>query len=136
MIGKTGGGWQTTTADLALILFLVVSAAKPNNALESPAPLPIEPTPSTAVFRATPGTSFLQWLDTLPVDERQVATVLISRTSSGPSPAIAQGTTLLDQIERSGRTGRLIVERGEMDDVTVVLAYDGGSEPGTALASP
>lgn len=134
MIGKVGSGWQTTTADLALILFLVVSAASPNAALDPRTPLSLEPTPSTAVFRAASGINLLQWLAALPVDERQVATVLVTRANSGPSPVMDQGLAFLDQIKESGRTGRLLVELGETDEVAVVLAYDRGAGSGTGLA--
>ncbi len=142
MIGKTGSGWQTTTADLALILFLVVSAsavdrdAVQGKELAGAIAPSLEPSPSVAVYRATPSTTLPQWLQAQPADERQIATVLVTRAGAGggATPALAQALAFLDQIEASGRTGRLLVERGSADEVSVVLAYDRGSGSGTALA--
>lgn len=144
MIGRSGTGWQTTTADLALILFFVVSAAatKPGPAadghgkptvqkLAAPA---IEATPSVAIYRQTEGTTMSQWLRSQPQDDRQVATVLLSRSPGGSAPAMTQALGFLDEIEASGRSGRLLVERGDADEVTVVLAYERAPTSGTALA--
>lgn len=145
MIGKAGNGWQTTTADLALILFLVVSASAahggPNaasanaRAPETAAAPSTEANPSTAVYHETAGTSLPQWLATQAVDERQAATVLVTRARAGPSPVMERGIAFLDQIEAAGRAGRLVVERGSSDDVTVVLAYDRTQDSGMALAA-
>lgn len=140
MIGKTGSGWQTTTADLALILFLVVSAAstgpkpKPASiaqpAITSPA---LDPIPPSAIYRATAGTSLPEWLASQPVDDRQIVTVIVKRAPGSASPSMDQGLVLLDEIKASGRVGRLLVEPDTSDDVAVVLAYDRASA-GTALA--
>lgn len=145
MIGKSGTGWQTTTADLALILFLVVSTAsagdKPARAQSAPArELPVvsaalESSPSTAVYRTTTGTTLRQWLAAQPVDDRQIVTVLVKRSAKAASPALNQGIAFLDQIAKSGRSGRLIVEPDTREDVAVVLAYDRQGGSGTALAA-
>lgn len=144
MIGKTGSGWQTTTADLALILFLVVSAAStpaggavrsaPGKVTPPASSQPIAAIPSSAVYRATEGTSLSQWLAAQASDDRQVVTVVVKRAAKGPSPAMRQGIAFLDQIQESGRPGRLLVEPDVSDDVSVVLAYDGGHN-GMALAA-
>jgi hypothetical protein len=144
MIGRSGSGWQTTTADLALILFFVVSAAatKPGPAsggngkplVQKVAAPAIEATPSAAIYRPTEGTTLTQWLRSQPRDDRQVATVLVSRSPNGSAPAMTQALGFLDEIEASGRSGRLLVERGDADDVTVVLAYERAPASGTALA--
>lgn len=144
MIGKSGGGWQTTTADLALILFLVVSASAVDQAPAVPgsggpgskvlAAPTLETNPSAAVYRATAGISLSEWLGSQAVDQRQIATVLVTRTGGGPSPVVDEALVYLEQIEAAGRTGRLLMERGESDDVTVVLAYDQGPGSGMALA--
>lgn len=141
MIGKTGSGWQTTTADLALILFLVVSAAstgpkpKPASiaqpAFTSPA---LDPIPPSAIYRATAGTSLPEWLASQPVDDRQIVTVIVKRAPGSASPSMDQGLVLLDEIKASGRVGRLLVEPDTSDDVAVVLAYDRAASAGTALA--
>lgn len=146
MIGKSGSGWQTTTADLALILFLVVSAAavgRPSPGARGGVPDEAQRTaaslgagPSAAIYRATAGTPFPQWLQSQDRDDRLVATVLVTRSGGGEaSPVLQQAFAFLDQIEASGRTGRLVVERGPADDVAVVLAYDRASDDGTGLAA-
>lgn len=145
MIGKVGAGWQTTTADLALILFLVVSTAAIDRdpAPQSPifpdakmAAMPVAATPSTAVYRATAETSFPEWLRAQVEDNRLVATVIVTRAASNPSPkGLDEAIALLDQIEASGRQGRLLIERGPVDDVVVVLAYDIQTGDGMTLAS-
>lgn len=144
MIGKHGSGWQTTTADLALILFLVVSASsaqsgpapgRSERAAPTTAAPALEPIPSTAVYRATEGTTLPQWLASQSIDDRQIVTVIVKRAAAGPSPAMKQGIAFLDQIQSSGRTGRLLVEPDTSDDVAVVLAYDGGAGSGMALAA-
>lgn len=145
MIGKVGAGWQTTTADLALILFLVVSTAaidhgpgqqpakRPDAEVAGP---PLTANPSTAIYRATADTSFPDWLSSQDHDNRLVATVMVTRAASAPSSkSLDEAVALLDQIEASGRPGRLLVERGPADDVVVVLAYDMQSNDGMALAS-
>lgn len=144
MNGKSVSGWQTTTADLALILFFVVSAAAtkpgPINAdagkpsVQKIAAPAIEATPSSAVYRTTAGTTLGQWLQSQPLDHRQVATVLVTRSSRGSAPVMTQALGFLDQIEAMGRVGRLLVERGEADDIAVVLTYERARASGTALA--
>lgn len=144
MIGKSGAGWQTTTADLALILFFVVSAAatgpgssdgkagkQPVQKISAPA---IVATPSAAIYRPTKGTTLAQWLRLQPRDDRQVATVLVSRSPNGSTPAMTQALEYLDDIEASGRSGRLLIERGDAADMKVVLAYERAPASGTALA--
>ena len=146
MISRGASGWQTTTADLALILFLVVSAAaadRPPQQAAAVAPggtptavaLAPEATPAAAVYRPTRGTTLTQWLRAQTADHRQVATVVVTRATVGPSPVVARGLALLDEIEAAGRQGRLSVERGSADDVAVTLAYDRASGHGTALAA-
>lgn len=144
MIGKSGTGWQTTTADLALILFFVVSAAstKPGPVdsstgqprVQKVAAPAIEATPSAAIYRPTKGMTLAQWLRSQARDDRQVATVLVSRSPTGSAPAMIQALGFLDEIEASGRSGRLLVERGDAADIIVMLAYERAPAPGTALA--
>ena len=134
MIGKIQSGWQTTTADLALILFLVVSASavdqRPENARVNHAQIQVaaapslESNPSAAVYRATKGITLSEWLSSQAIDERQMATVLVTRAGAGPSPLMEQATQFFDEIEASGQSARLLVERGDKNEVTVVLGYD------------
>lgn len=144
MNGKSVSGWQTTTADLALILFFVVSAAATSpgpagsgtdkRTVQKIAAPAVDATPSTAIYRQTKGMTLAQWLRSQPQDDRQVATVLVSRSPGGSAPAMTQALEFLDEIEVSGRSGRLLVERGNADDVMVVLTYERAPPSGTALA--
>lgn len=143
MIGKGGSGWQTTTADLALILFLVVSAASAPNAT-TPGGVPMEAgrnavsttetAPSTAVYRATADTTLTQWLASQPMDDRQSVTVIVKRAPSGPSHSMSQGVAYLDEVEASGRVGRLLVQNASSEDVMAVLTYDGDANSGMVFA--
>ena len=122
-----GTSWQTTTADLALILFLVVSSAASQNVSEHGASAPateLAVAPSAAVFRPTPSASLEEWLKAQAGDDRLTATVLVYRFSDLSSLSVERGMSLLTAIERSGRRGRLLVQRGPTDEVAVVMAYD------------
>lgn len=139
MIGRAGSAWQTTTADLALILFLVVSAAgAAGHDAEGRSGAPqgaMATTPPVGVYRHEPGTSVTQWLDAQAADDRQVATVVVRQVTAGPSPALDDGLAMLAEIESAGRRGRLLIEKSAVDEVVVVLAYDDLAMTGTALAA-
>lgn len=138
MTGRLALGWQTTIADLALILFLVVSAA-PHLVSSGPDPSRsfTPATPSVAVYRPSAALSVGDWLNSQLRDERLTVTVLVEEgdrsSSSSPSPALANGQALMDEIARGGRRVRMIVERAAADDVSVIVAYDQNS--GTPLAA-
>lgn len=140
MTGRHARGWQTTTTDLALILFLIVSAASAHPGRSEP---PVaasrrsvdEPAPPAAVYRASPDTSLNAWLKFQPRDARQSAIVVVTRASGRSPELVARGLSYLDTIEASGRMGRLQVERGSRPDVTVLLTYDRGGRAGTAFAA-
>lgn len=137
MTGRLAMGWQTTIADLALILFLVVSSAPripPKDAGRPPAIPSV--TPATAVYRPSAALSVRDWLRGQPRDERLTATVLVEESgapSSTRSQAVAKGQEMMDEIARSGFRVRMLVERGTVDDVSVILAYD--QDSGTPLAT-
>ena len=107
MIVRAGTGWQTTLADLSLILFLVAAAGAGSRA--SPAPEPIAPVlpalgEPVAVWREAPGGPGLaQWLATQPRDPRLRVTVVV-----GPE-GIARGLAL---TREAGRPVRLVIEPG------------------------
>lgn len=140
MIGHGGHRWQTTTADLALILFLVVAAAgtsKRAGGHPAPhaAPSPVTQGPPLGVFRPTAGTTLQQWLDAQALDERQIATVMVQRRNAGDTKVVEQGLAYLAAIETAGHAGRLVVQAGAAPDVSVVLSYDRPPGTGTALAA-
>lgn len=134
MTGRHAIGWQTTIADLAIILFLVVSSAQARTGARArPLSPPPVSTAATDIYRATAELSLSAWLAMQPRDDRATATVLVRQGRGARSPALATGLGWLAEIERAGHRGRLIVERGDDEDAAVILAYDGTS--GTALAA-
>lgn len=140
MILRAGSGWQTVTADLALILFLITAQAS----RDTPAALP-QTEPATipmmdsngaglALYRPGPGTDLDQWLEATLTDDRQGATVVVRYTSGGREDAIRAGSELLGDIERHGSTARLVLEPGARAESMVLVGYEGEPDDGTILA--
>ena len=81
MILRAPSSWQTITADLALILFLITAHAAGERA--SPPPEARQTGPAEtgeaalAVHRPAPGESVTEWLRAAATDERQMATIEI-----------------------------------------------------------
>jgi len=140
MILRAGSGWQTVTADLALILFLVTAQAS----RETPAvPQQVEPVATAisdssgaglAVFRPGPETNLGQWLDMTMTDDRQGASVVVRYPSGQRDAAFRDGSALLEQIESKGSTARLVLEPGTRAETLVTIGYEGNPETGTMLA--
>ncbi len=144
MMVRAGTGWQTTLADLSLILFLITAAAVappgPEKAEggkaiggKAAAPRPAaqavrhDPSPQAeplAIYRATPSAPPLaQWLAGQPHDSRQLLTILAPYAPGGQVAALANAQDLARQAGDQGRNARIIVEPGA-GAVTVTLAYD------------
>lgn len=139
MMVRAGTGWQTTLADLSLILFLITAAAVAPPGAEkaagskAAAPRPAaqavrhDPSPQAeplAIYRATPSAPPLgQWLAGQPYDSRQLLTILAPYAPGGQVAALAQAQDLAQQADDQGRNARIIVEPGT-GPVTVTLAYD------------
>lgn len=139
MIFRTGQGWQTTTADLALILFLVVTAAgtgvradRPQR-VQRPATV-AAPTPLAGVYRSGDSETLTAWLGAQAIDDRQVATVLVRHDGTAMAQSMERGLAYLAEIDAAGREGRLVLEQGASEEILVLLTYDESQEPGTALA--
>lgn len=128
MAGTRRLGWQTTIADLALILFMVTAAAmaeKPDNAGETRQALPLEAEPIALYRSAANAPPLAQWLATQPRDGRQHLTIL-ARHAPGEAPvAAATALALADQARAAGREPRVMIEPANLTDVTAVLSYDG-----------
>ncbi|MGF7153759.1 hypothetical protein [Novosphingobium gossypii] len=128
-------GWQTSLADLSLILFMLAAAAlhdKPKERAERPRASPqSEP---LAVYDAAPDAPPLgAWLDQQAVDPRQQLTIT---ARYGPAPgareaALREAARLLAQAGQAGRAARVVVEPG-VGPARVALAYD--TPDGTPLA--
>ncbi|MBU1756735.1 MAG: hypothetical protein KJ703_07105 [Alphaproteobacteria bacterium] len=140
MILRLGTGWQTFTADLALILFLITAQASRDTPA---APERAEPSAATvagangaglAIYRPGPGTDLGEWLETTLTDDRQGATVLIRYPAGGRDAAISGGSDLLEEIEDGGTTARLILEPGPRAESMVLVGYEGDPANDTVLA--
>lgn len=135
MIARAGSGWQTTLADLSLILFMVMAAVvRAAPATPANSALPASPAPSprgepVAVWRAGKGAPALaQWL--VAADPRAALTITVRYGAHGPDAA--PGTALTAALDRArvlardagtyGATARIVIEPGEGEQA--VVAYD------------
>lgn len=129
MIPRLAGGWQTTMADLALILF-IVSVAGLQGAKEekSATDLPAQGEP-TAVYRARPGAPPLDlWLAEQAPDARQRLTIVAQYRSGGAEAAALQAVRLAAQAGAAGSAARIVLEEGDASGPTAFLAYDRSAE--------
>lgn len=142
MSTRAGSGWQTSLADLSLILFMVMAGvvsrqpAKPPRppAASTAAPAkeaahegPSQQTEPLSVYIAAAGAPPLDtWLRDQAVDPRQQLTITAHYSRSdaaGQARALAQAEQLLDHAGQLGHAARLVVEPGE-GPPRAVLAYD------------
>lgn len=126
-------GWQTSLADLSLILFLIAASAVGRHQREQehqPAPRAAPP-PSAqgeplAVYAAAPGAPPLaRWLADQAPDPRQQLTIT-ARYGAEPGAqgrALGEAARLLAEAQGLGRRARLVVEPGE-GPARVALAFD------------
>lgn len=141
MILRLGSGWQTVTADLALILFLITAQAtrgapEAQPQVEPPVAMTMVDADGAglAIFRPGPDTDLGQWLQATLTDDRQGATVVMRYPDGGRDEAFRSGSDLLAAIERQGLTARLLLEPGSRKESMVLVGYTGGPEAGTVLA--
>lgn len=140
MIARLGSGWQTITADLALILFLVTAQATvsepavsgeitPSQAFK-PAPVP-SPTPHAiegsgmAVFRPGPGLDLAAWLAETRTDDRQSVTAIVRFPADGRGAAMGRAERLMAALEEAGARPRLVIEPAQEAESLVVIGYEG-----------
>ncbi len=146
MIVRLGSGWQTVTADLALILFLITAQATRDTPPADPPHSERAATVATdgsgaglAIYRPGPGTDLGEWLEMTLTDERQGATVLLRYPAGGRDDAFRTGSDLLEEIENQGLTARLVLEPGILEPGTraesmVLIGYEGDPDDGALLA--
>jgi len=138
---RVGTGWQTTMADLSMILFMLTASAVTNqkpHAQAAPAPTTsasrsaVQPTARsapTAIWMAGEGAPPLgQWLAQQPRDSRQQVTVTATYAPGAMDEALAQAQVLARQVGDA----RVVVERGA-PGVRVEIGYDA---PEARLARP
>ena len=144
MIASTARiGWQTTLADLALILFMVTAAAmaeKPDAAQAVPeppiagAPVPAGGEP-LAIYRAAPNAPPIgEWLAGQPRDDRQHLTIVARHPAGDTAEATRAALALAREAEAAGRNARIVIEPAQRGDLIAVLDFD-GRQSGTAIAS-
>ncbi|WP_374408650.1 hypothetical protein [Pelagerythrobacter sp.] len=141
--GASRSGWQTTLADLALILFMVTAAAMAETSdASAPEPVPVAgaPVPAggepLAIYRAAPGAPSLgAWLSGQPRDDRQHLTIVARHAAGDAAQSMRGALALAREAEAAGRTARIVVEPAAAADLIAVLDYD-GRESGTAVARP
>jgi hypothetical protein len=122
MIARAGSGWQTTLADLSLILFMVTGAAL-SQAPQQPQPAAaprVETLPAlaepVAVWRAGPDAPPLrEWLANEGKDPGLRLTILASRRDHAAALALA---------ETAGRPARLVLEAEQDRPLLGLLTYD------------
>ncbi len=136
---RAGLGWQTSLADLSLILFMVTAAAVDPDGRPAPDPAaPSRQAEPLAIYEAVEGTPPLSvWLDRQAADPRQQLTVTAQygNGTRTQAEALAQAARLLEEAGRLGRRARLVVEPGH-GPARVVLAYDVPEPPVSNSSAP
>lgn len=148
MIARLGSSWQTITADLALILFLVTAQAtvsEPALSGDLPPPQAPEPAPDPApapapspnphavegsgmaVFRPGPGLDLKRWLTETRTDDRQSVTAIVRFPADGRGTAMGRAERLMAALEEAGARPRLVIEPAQEAETLVVIGYEGAS---------
>ena len=119
-------GWQTSLADLSLILFAVVAASYRGDPGEEAVPRPEEVEQALdvalgqpmAVFRPGGDADLTRWLAAQNMDEG-------ARHRPGSAArAASEAAYLADEIERTGHHARLVVETSASPETLVTIAHD------------
>ncbi len=132
-------GWQTTLADLALILFMVTAAAIADRPEPAPDPaeaaapgVPAKGEP-LAIYRDGPGAPPLaEWLASQPHDGRQNLTIVARHRPGGAAAAARRALALERAAAATGRSTRIVVEPADRDDLVAMLDFDGRRTPSAA----
>ncbi|RXZ65226.1 hypothetical protein [Pelagerythrobacter rhizovicinus] len=138
ILSNARAGWQTTLADLALILFMVTAAAmaeRPEAAdpAEAASPVPARGEP-LAIYRAAPGAPPLaDWLAEQPHDARQNLTIVARYAAGRSAETAAAAVALASEAGAAGRNARIVVEPAQTSDLVAVLDFDGRTS-GTGIA--
>nr|WP_086492900.1 hypothetical protein [Novosphingobium panipatense] len=134
MSARTTASWQTSLADLSLILFMIAAAAinrqqghlRQEQMTQAPQRLPSPEAAPLAIYLAAPdGPPLSRWLAGQAADPRQRLTVTVPY---GPAPgdlssALLQAGQLADEAARAGYRARIVVEPGP-PPARAVLAFD------------
>lgn len=130
MIARAGSGWQTTLADLSLILFMVtasVLAQSPDAVarLADEAHMPAEAEP-LARWEAGEGAPPIgQWLGDQAADARQQLTIVARYDDPDEAQSVTSGALALAREARgAGQSARIIIEPGAQTQLSASLGYD------------
>lgn len=137
---RTGSGWQTTLADLSLILFMVTASAVSQQEEAAPVRTRQSPQPSAqakpfAVWQAEAGAPPLaDWLALQAPDAHQQLTLVVPYPPGGAEAALATTAGLLAQAGKPAESLRIVIEPGQGLPVAR-LAHD-RPVPAPALLAP
>lgn len=138
MIATTRVGWQTTLADLALILFMVTAAAmadrpEATDPVETASPIPARGEP-LAIYRPAPNAPPLSdWLAQQPHDARQHLTIVARYAPGKSAETAAAAVALASEAGTAGHSARIVVEPAQASELIAVLDFDGRAS-GTGIA--
>lgn len=140
MISRLSFGWQTTMADLAMILFMVTAAGihaqqqqkqRAEQASLSSLSTLGEP---LAVYRAHEGAPPLgEWLAEQAPDKRQYLTIVARYRPGNAEGAAREAVDLAQQAGAAGVSARIVLEPGEGSELLATLAFD---RPEDTVARP
>lgn len=129
MIPKMSVGWQTTMADLALILFIVTAAGISSEIQKKEAPaLPVSGEPLAIYSDAKGAPPLSQWLAEQAPDQRQQLSLVVRYEAGHTQEAAAKALELVRQAGPAGQSARIILEQGPKAEALAVLAFDQGEE--------
>ena len=135
MIQRASFGWQTTMADLALILFMITAAGVHVQQQQREAKVIASPSPRgepLAVYIVHPGAPPLaEWLDDQAPDGRQQLTIVARYRAGYPETASERALALAEEAGEAGLSARIVLEPGKGEEVLATLAFD---RPGSAVA--
>lgn len=119
-------GWEVVLADLALILFLVtLSALARDHPAAKSSKQPVAVTPALALFRPDgTGPTLAEWLNDQPFDQRATLTVFGQHTGENEPEVWDQAQALAKIASGKGFAVRVVITKGQKQDVYASLAYD------------
>lgn len=129
MMPRIAGGWQTTLADLALILFIVsVAGLQAGEDKRAEPVVPAEGQPLGIFIPSEGAASLPEWLADQAPDPRQRLTV-VARYRAGEAEAAARrALDLASEAAAAGHGARIVLEQSESTGLVASLAYDRGPE--------
>jgi hypothetical protein len=141
MISRVSFGWQTTMADLALILFMVTAAGIHAQDEQKPQPRQAADAPSLsaegeplAVYRTGEGAPPLgEWLAEQAPDRRQYLTIVARYRPGNAESAAQKAVVLAREAGAAGVSARIVLEPGEGAELLATLAFD---RPDATVARP